>query len=191
MSNVSLTTELSAVNTILSIIGEAPVNTVEDTGVVDAVMARQILQETNRQVQAVGWSWNLDENYKLVPTFPLPGTIYVPANTLAVDPVDRKEHLIVRGTRLWDRLNHTYSFDAPVFVNITRLLDFEELPQPARHYITVRAGRIFQDRVVGSQTLSGFNANDEARAYVQLKNIEAEVAGYTLFTGSRSRRGLS
>ncbi|CUA91005.1 hypothetical protein Ga0061061_11745 [Chelatococcus sambhunathii] len=187
---ISLTTELDAINTMLSIIGEAPVNSVEDTGVVDAVIARQILHETMRQVQATGWHWNTDHGVTLAPTFPLPGDVYVPANTLQVDATDPTIDVVQRGNRLWDKGRQTFKFSSPVIVNITRLLPFEEIPQAARHYIMVRAGRIFQDRVVGSETLSGFNDRDEARAYAQLRNAEAETGDYNVLTGSYAVRRI-
>ena len=125
----TLTTELAAINTMLSIIGEAPVNTVENTGLVDAKLARQILTETNRLVQMDGWSWNRDDNYPLVPAYPQPGRIYVPENTLKVDPVDRSRKLAQRGVALYDRENHTFDFSETVYVNLTLLLDFEVLPR--------------------------------------------------------------
>ena len=176
----ALTTELAAINTMLSIIGEAPVNTVEDTGLVDAKLAKQILTETNRLVQMDGWSWNRDDNYPLVPAYPLPGRVYVPENTLKVDPVDNCMKLAQRGVALYDRTRHTFEFTETVYVNLVLLLDFELLPQAARHYIMIRAGRTFQDRVVGSSTLAGFNEKDELRALVALRNAEAEVANFSL-----------
>ena len=175
-----LTTELDAINTMLSIIGEAPVNTVEDNGVVDAVMARQILNETMREVQARGWHWNTDKGVILTPTFPTPGDIYVPANTLQVDAIEPRPDIVQRGNRLWDRRENTFKFRTPVTVDIVRLLPFDDIPQVARHYITVRSGRIFQDRVVGYQTLSGFSKEDEVRALVALRNAEAENADYNV-----------
>lgn len=181
---LGLTTELDAINTMLSVIGEAPVNSVENTGVVDAAMARQILTETLRQVQARGWHWNTDPGVTLTPTFPLPGDVYVPANTMRVDPVDVSMDYVQRGTRLWDRRNHTFKFSSPVVVDIVRLLPFDDLPQVARDYIMIRAARIFQDRVVGSETLSGFNDKDETRAYAQLRNAEAETGDYNVLSGS-------
>jgi hypothetical protein len=181
---LGLTTELDAINTMLSIIGESPVNTIEDTGVIDAVIARQTLNETLRQVQSTPWHWNTDDNVVLTPTFPLPGDVYVPANTLQVDAMDPHQDVSQRGLKLWDKKNQTFKFSEPVTVRITRLLGFDEIPQAARHYIMVRAGRIFQDRVVGSETLSGFNDKDETRAYAQLRNAEAENGDYNVLTDS-------
>ena len=52
------TTELEAVNTILSTIGEAPLNTLTGSLPVDGTMAQNILDEINREVQSIGWHWN-------------------------------------------------------------------------------------------------------------------------------------
>jgi hypothetical protein len=187
---LQLTTELDAVNTMLSVIGESPVNSIHDTGLVDAVIAVQILHETMREVQTTGWSWNTDENYSLSPTFPYPGEIYLPANTLSVDPSDSSKDFVQRGLKLWDKAKQTFKFSEPVKVDITRLLEFDEIPQVARHYIMVKAARVFQDRVVGSTTLSGFNEKDELRAFVKLKNLEAEVADLTIYNQADTIRIL-
>lgn len=178
--SINLTSELDAINSMLAVIGEAPVNRVEDTGLIDAVIARQILNETLRHVQSRGWSWNRDTSVTLVPTFPLPGEILLPANTLSVDASDPSLRIVQRGTRLWNRDTQSFRFTEALRVDITRLLPFEELPQSARHYIMIRASRIFQDRVVGSEKLSGFNAKDETRAWTDLRSEEAKLAGYNL-----------
>ena len=163
---------------MLTVIGESPVNRVDDTGLVDAVIAKNILDETSRAVQTRGWSWNRDTGVTLVPTYPLPGDILVPTNTLSVDASDPSLRIVQRGTRLWDRDRQTFNFTSPITVDITRLLAFEEMPQAARNYIMVSSARIFQDRVVGSERLSGFNKKDEDRAYAALRAEEAKVSGY-------------
>ena len=59
------TTELEAVNVMLSNIGESPVNTLEDDNVIDATVARTILKSISREVQALGWNFNTDKpSYK-------------------------------------------------------------------------------------------------------------------------------
>ena len=52
------TTELEAVNTMLSTIGEAPVNSLTGSLPTDASMAKNILNEVNREVQSGGWKFN-------------------------------------------------------------------------------------------------------------------------------------
>ena len=58
------TTELEAVNIMLSTIGEAPVNNL-DSGLVDAETAETILKNVSRDVQSHGWNFNSEPDYTL------------------------------------------------------------------------------------------------------------------------------
>lgn len=181
------TTELEAINTMLSTIGEAPVNTVEDNGVVDAVMARQILSSVSREVQARGWHFNTEKAYVITPSYP-DGEMVLPKTLLRIDTVgvDRGVDVVQRGQRLYDRRNHTYKFSKALTVDMVILLAFDELPEAARQFITIRAARIFQERVVGSQTLSQFTLKDEMRSLVALKEMEADNADYNILSDNYS-----
>ena len=171
-----LTTELDAINQMLDVIGEAPVTTVDDTGLVDAAMARDLLRRVSREVQGRGWYWNTDKNVELLPTSPPESQILVPVDALRLDPTDPSVDAVTRGNRLWDRANLTWSWSGAVRCTIVRLLPFEDMPEAARQYIGMRAARIFQDRRIGSETRNGFNAADEVRALVTLENAEAETS---------------
>ena len=186
-SMISPTTELEAINTMLSTIGEAPISTVEDSGVIDAVMARQILRSVDREVQARGWHWNTDKGFLLLPTFP-EKHIELPPTLLRIDSVldTSNVDVVQRGKRLYDRRNHTYTFDAPIKVDMVVQLAFDELPEAARQYITIRAARIFQERVLGSLELSKFSTVDETRALVTLKEMEADTADYNILSDNYS-----
>jgi hypothetical protein len=177
------TTTLEAVNQMLFAIGEAPVNRVEDNGLVDAAVALRTLVNVSREVQKNGWHWNTEKSLSLSPD--TDGNITLPANTLKVDTVDADADVDVvwRGTRLYDRVNHTYSFTRPLIVELVVMLDFEEIPEAARNFITLRAARRFQQNSVGSQELAGFQAQDELRALVDLQNAEAETADYSMLDG--------
>jgi len=177
---LTLSTELDAINEMLSVIGEAPVNSTTNTGLIDAVMAKQILDRTSREVQSKGWHWNTNKAYTLTPDSD--GYLNLPSTTLKVDPCDPTIDAVQRGLKLWDRVNNTYVFEDDVDVDIVVGLDFDQLPQSARTYISIRAARIFQDRVVGSETLSGFNDKDEESALVTLLQDEAENADYNMLT---------
>lgn len=182
-----MTTELDAVNIMLGTIGEAPINSLDAaTGVVDAVTARSILAEVSVQVQEEGWHFNTDYEFTLTPTDD--GTIYVPGNAIEVDtsPYSRDFDVAIRGGKLYDRGNKTYTFAAPIKADLTILLEFEELPQAARHYITIRAARVFQQRVVGSDTLQAFTQQDELRALRAIRRYEARTADYNILTSNYS-----
>lgn len=177
---LTLTTKLEAVNTMLSVIGDSPVNSLT-TGLVDARLAESILDATSREVQAKGWHFNRETKFRIAPT--LDGELILPANCLKVDGVtqDRDIDLVQRGTRLYNRRNHTYKVGKTVEVDMVVLLGFEELPEAARNFITIRASRIFQNRTVGSDTLNGFEAADEQAALIELQDHEADTADCSIF----------
>lgn len=184
------TTVLEAVNQCLFAIGEPPVNSIEDNGVIYAVTALQTLSSVNRAVQMKGWHWNEERAYPITPSFP-EGYAYLPKNTLRVDGVrGQSGDLIVRGNRLYDRSTRSYEFKSTIHVDIVLLLDFEELPEAARYYITVRAARRFQEGAVGSEQLSTFSAREELLAKVALEDHEAEVADFNVFDNVSVREVL-
>ena len=180
------TTELDAINIMLSTIGEAPINSLAAvSGVADAVTAKNILNEVAIQVQEEGWHFNVETNFVLTPTYPSK-EIFVPDNCIEVDAEDVNIDVAMRGNRLYDRINHTYQFEQDIKCSIVLLLPFEELPQAARHYITIRSARVLQQRVVGSQVLGAFTEKDEMRARLALRRFEAKTADYNILTGNYS-----
>ncbi|MFN4278308.1 MAG: hypothetical protein ACK4FJ_18600 [Ferrovibrio sp.] len=178
------TTELQAVNVLLSVIGESPISSVDELTTADAATAQSILHQVSRSTQARGWHFNTEENYPLSPD--ASGEIKLPANTLRVDTDadDVGEDVAHRGIRLYDRKNHTYKFTRSLRLTLIVALPFEELPEAARNYITIRAARIFQDRVLGSDALHAFNEDDEKTAHALLVEAEGDNADYNILTGN-------
>ena len=187
--SLSMTTELDAINIMLGTIGEAPINSLEAaTGVVDAVTARSILNEVSVQVQEEGWHFNTEYEFVLTPELSTK-EIYIAPNVIEADAskYDRNDiDVAIRGNRLYDRKNKTFQFQQEIKADLTVLLEFNELPQAARHYITIRAARVFQQRVVGSDTLGSFTEADEARALRAMRRFEARTADYNILTGNYS-----
>lgn len=186
--SLTLTTELDAINIMLGTIGESPINSLDAaTGVVDAVTARSILAEVAVQVQEEGWHFNTDYEFVLTPSVGT-GEIFVAPNTIEVDvSAYTSDHdVAIRGNRLYDRKNKTFSFATSIKADLTILLEFNELPQAARHYITVRSARVFQQRVVGSDTLGSFTEQDEARALRAMRRYEAKTGDYNILTSNYS-----
>jgi hypothetical protein len=181
------TTELEAVNLMLSVIGESPISSLSDSSMVDAVLARQVLTEVSRTVQSKGWHFNTEKFYPLLPTV-YEKEIKVPSNCLKVDTVspDGEIDVVHRGSRLYDRTNHTYKFDKGVKVDMVVFLPFNEIPEAARHYIAVRAARVFQARNVGAEALWQFTAQDERDALTTFKKAEGDTADHNILSGSNS-----
>lgn len=170
MAYTTPTTLLEATNAVLATIGELPVNTLPDSGLSEASLARDIVLEVSREVQSQGLHCNTDINYEMIPD--IDGYINVPYNVLKIDGHYRDDDLVVRGNRLYNRKDHTFIFSEPVRVDVTWLLDFEELPEVVRRYITIRAARLFQKRVVGADSLHKLTEEDEQKAYSELVREE-------------------
>tara|TARA_E500000318_G_C3564138_1_gene214873 strand:- start:1359 stop:1973 length:615 start_codon:yes stop_codon:yes gene_type:complete len=177
----TVTTKLEATNVMLTAIGESPVNTITSSTTTDVSIAIQILDNVSREVQSVGWHFNTDTNYLLAKNSS--NQIVLPTNCLRVDNShkDADLDLVERGRKLWDRENHTYTITKDIRVNITWFLEFTELPETARRYITIRAARIFQDRMLASETLHAFHQVDELSALSALKEHEGDTRDHSIF----------
>tara|TARA_R100000654_G_scaffold55787_1_gene82099 strand:- start:542 stop:1153 length:612 start_codon:yes stop_codon:yes gene_type:complete len=177
----TVTSKLEAINVMLTAIGESPVNTITSSTTTDVSIAVQILDNVSREIQSVGWHFNTDVNYKLAKN--TSNEIVLPSNCLRVDNThqDADLDLVERNRKLWDRENHTYTITKDIKVNITWLLEFTEIPETARRYITVRAARIFQDRMLASETLHKFHQVDEIQALAALKEHEGDTRDHSIF----------
>lgn len=173
MALITPTSELEAVNIMLSAIGESPVSTLDNASLVDVSLAQSILKETSIDIQSQGLHCNTEINYPLVPNDD--GEIIIPTNCARIDTTEASSDIDVtqRGNRLYDREERSFtSFSETIRVEMVLLLEFADLPQHVRRYATVKAARRFQARYVGSQTLGGFTEIDEREALVQFERAE-------------------
>ena len=186
----TVSSKLESVNVMMTAIGESPVNTITSSTTTDVSIAIQILDNVSREVQSVGWHFNTDTNYPLVRN--TSNQIELPANCLRVDTsnADINLDLVERARKLWDRKNHTYTLTKDMKVNITWLLEFIEIPETARRYITIRAARIFQDRMLASETLHRFHQMDELQALSALKEDEGDTRDHSIFDNYSTYRVL-
>ena len=183
MSTTS-TTKLEAVNSMLSIIGEAPVSSLE-SGLLDAVDAERILNEVSREVQSMGWNFNTERNFPAAADS-TSGEIVLADEIVRADLAKTKyrsstEEYVQRGNKIYDKVKHSFNIGKTLNLDIVKLLDFTDIPEVARRYITVKAARIFQERVLGSNTLSSMNRADEQNALFALQEMEADNGDYNIF----------
>lgn len=169
------TTQLEAVNQMLAAIGESPVSSLAGDVGVDVVTAKATLKEVTKAVQTEGWLFNTEHEFPLLRNGD--GHIFVPKNAASVDVIRNRfdgTDPVLRGERLYDRKAHTYIFTQDVKAKIIFLLPFEEMPETARHYVTYRACRKFQNNSVGSPELHRYNSTDEMQARIIFMADQAE-----------------
>ena len=184
MTITTRTTELEAVNTILSTIGEAPLSTLTGSLPVDGTTAKNILNEISREVQSAGWHFNTQ--YKVDLTRDSNNKIPVGTDVVRVElnnKYDKSSYDVVqRGTYLFNLAKNSETFDQDFTENtLIYLLDFDKLPEQARRYITIRSARVFHDRTLGANTLHKFSSEDEARSLSVMKQAEMATGDNTIF----------
>ena len=100
----AVSTELDAVNQILSSVGQAPVTTL-DLQNPEVFMTVNTIRECSRQIQLEGWTYNTERNYPLQPDATT-SKIAIPPGVLTIDS-NRKTHsdtydLVMRNGFLYD-----------------------------------------------------------------------------------------
>ena len=182
---MTATTELEAVNIMLSAIGESPVNTLSGTLPVDVRTAQNTLTEINKSVQSEGWHFNTEIDVLL--TRDGSNHINLAKNVLMVDPSINKHpsvDAVQIGTKLYDRKENKYEFDEDLYCTIVYLRAFAvEIPEPARRYINIKAARVFVDRVVSDESLRSYTQQDELRARAVLMETDYKNADHNILRG--------
>lgn len=167
--------ELSAVNEMLTSIGQTPVQSLTVHGIGDVALAHQFLTSVTRSTQLVGWDFNTDDSYTLTPD--ASGIIRVPDGVLRIDPVVKTSGFKRRRHpdgywAIWNGDDQTWVFEAPEDFRIVWAYPFDDMPDSARHFVSLSAARRFQMKLIGSNSLDGFGAEDENSAWVILQRDE-------------------
>lgn len=157
------TSEVEAINEMLGTIGEAPISDPEGSYSVDVSIARDTLRAVSREVQTRGWWFNEDSDYTF--TLDAEGRCVLPNSVLSIRPSRGGSLLVMRRGRVWDRSTNSDTFDAaPTAGSVIWFFDFEDLPESARRYISIRAARLFQTKVLGSEAIHVFTEQHEEDA---------------------------
>ena len=184
---VAATTELESINIMLAAIGEAPINSLTGTLPVDARLAQSTLTEVSKEVQSEGLSFNTEIYVTL--TRDVSNHISLSTDVLRVDP-NIHQHptidAIQRSLKLYDRLNNKYEFDEDLICTIVYFRDFNEITEPARRYITIKAARIFVDRLVSDDGLRTYTQQDETRARAILMETDLANGDHNVLRGDPS-----
>ena len=191
--SITKTSELQAINTMLSAIGEAPINTLEPTTeTADVSMAKNVLTEVSRETQAMGWHFNRETDVTLSPS--LDNEILLPTTAAYVDVESINagtKQYIQRGEKLYNKTDHTFTITSSLKCTVIYMLPWEDLPQSARHYIMIKAARRLQDRVVGASDQHTYNQVDEFQALIALKANESREGDFSIFDNNDVYRVIS
>ncbi len=188
--------ELPAVNQILASVGQAPVTTLDQTNP-DVAIAYDTLLQVSREVQAEGWTFNREYNYKT--TTDDNKEFVIPNNMLQVDlssnttvssrvaHTNGSKNVIRRSGKLYDKYKTedqyqiTNNANDTIYIDVTWLFDWVDLPVPIQDYITARAATIVSSRIVGDGAQFQMLQGNEFRAKAVALEYETNQGDYTFF----------
>jgi len=191
-------TELSAVNSILGSIGQAPVTTLgavttdaTNTGqeIVNTFANPQIaiihnlLMEVTKDVQNEGWHFNKQDNKKVSPDGN--GHFVIPNNYLRYDVhgglYDRNLDVVRKNGKLFDNVKDTDVFTSDLYFDITYLLDFNDVPPAIQRYIIARASVRAATQLVSNPELVQLLRFEEAQTRASALEYDCEQGDHTFF----------
>jgi hypothetical protein len=173
-------TELSAVNSVLGAIGQSPVQDLNYENP-EVSFVFNLLMECSVDVQNEGWVFNTENNYPIA--LNTDNELRVPQNVLRIDVTEgqifRYTDLVRRDGRIYDKLNHTFKFQAPVNFDVVWLFPFNDLPSVFKRYITYKASGRAATQLVTNPQLTQLLAQQEAFSRAACMEYECNQGDYT------------
>lgn len=187
---VARTTFLSAVNRVLQMMGEAPVNSLTGQFPI-AKQAQEILNDVSRKLQSEGWSFNTVLQQELQRNSSGEITMGPDVSRVVVDPLEYPDvDVTMRGDKLYDRKTGKFTFDEDLKADVTTCLDWDDLPEHARGYIVARAGRQLQESLLGSADLTKINLTLEMEARSTFFEEETTRSEHNFLRGNPNRSSV-
>jgi len=184
--------KLGMVNDSLLVIGETPFpegTLVENLPLgTDGETAKRVIEQVMVEVQSRGWYFNMDYSLPLIPDSR--HFITMPPNTLRVDfgnGPDKHQYIMKNG-QIYDNKEHSFIIDKELEADVIWLVDYDELPPEAYEYISLRAARKFQQKVIGSVETDKFTARDEVDSLNNLMRLQLQTQDYNLQNSRVSTR---
>jgi hypothetical protein len=179
----AVSTELDAVNQILSSVGQAPVTTL-DLQNPEVAIVLTTLREVNKQVQSEGWVFNTERNYVLTPNATTK-EITFPTNALSID-TNVEEHgsdydPVRRNGKLYDRYNHTYEWNIDINADIIWYIAFDDVPPIVQNYIVARAARLSATKMIGDKEINSLLTEQEIQTRSAALEYECNQGDYSIF----------
>jgi hypothetical protein len=152
--NKAVSTELDAVNQILSAVGQAPVTTL-DLQNPEVYTTLQTLRDVSREVQSEGWYFNTENAVEFTPNSS--NEIPVADDVLQIDAT---------------RSKHGDNF---------AIYQFNNLPYAFQAHIIAKAARKVGTKLVGNSNLIQVLAIDEEQTKAAMMEYETRQGDYSMF----------
>lgn len=192
-TTIETDTELSAVNSILGAIGQAPITQLKDpsTGVItnanpEIQFIYNLLRDSNVDVQSEGWHFNRERHVKF--SKDVNNKIAISDDIVRIDLPDnwtrKTRNFVRRGGFLYDKIKHTDVFTdmgSTIELDVIRLYNFEDLPTVFKRHITYRASRMAATQLVANPQLVRLLGSQEALSRASLLEYECNQGNHSMF----------
>ena len=170
--------KLSAVNIVLSNIGQAPVTVIDNDNPM-VVMAANVIDEVSNSLQAEGWTFNTEHAYPFTPDST--GCIIIPENVLQIDAGYLSTNdLVQRQGKLYNKRTHSFQFTEQMKLDVIWLVEFDDMPDAFKNYVSMRAANLYAGRAVGSQEAVKFGEREEFAARAAMLEYETQQGDYSM-----------
>ena len=190
-TTIETDTELSAVNSILGAIGQAPITQLKDptTGSItnanpEIQFIYNLLRDANVDVQSEGWHFNRERHVPFQTDSN--NQIIISDDIVKIDLPDnwnrRTYNFVRRGGYLYDKIKHTDEFTefTKIDLDVVRLYNYEDLPPVFKRHITYRASRTAATQLVANPNLVKLLAQQEALSRAALMEYECNQGNHSM-----------
>ena len=179
MGATTFTTKLDAVNIMLALIGERPLNNLVNLNRAKAIAAVNDLDRITKRTLTEGWWFN---RFEEVDIFPVGGKYPIPDHWSGVDLSSSTSlNLVVRDGFLFDmKTQADTGFTDTIKIDYIELLEFERIPHVAREAIATAAAVLFVGSQLGSALVLSETRENSLQAWEtfegeELKHLDANL----------------
>jgi hypothetical protein len=178
-------TELSAVNAILGAIGQSPITSISGASAnPEVAFIYNLLRDCNVDIQSEGWHFNSEKHVKYTPDS-TSKKIAIGNNILKADLhdgwSDRTYDVVNQAGFLYDKYDHTLEWDDPIYLDIIKLITYEDIPEVFKRYVVYKASTRAATQLVGNPQLVQLLQTQEALARATCLEYECNQGNHSMF----------
>ena len=179
-STIAIDTELSAVNSILSALGQSSITTLNFNNP-EIQFIYNLLEETIKDVLNEGWHFNTEEHIEVSPDSN--GYLNIPSSYLRYDinnAEDKTMDVVRRDGKLYDKVNHTDVFTDNVYLDVVYLYTFVDIPSVFQRYIIAKASSRAATQLITNPNLVQLLQTQEALTRASVIEYECNQGDHSM-----------
>ena len=171
---MSRTTQLDAINEVLSLVGMSTVVSLDDPTRQDTIAAEQTLQEVLKHIGTQNSYYNTVVDVEFFTDSE--GFIYVTDDVYDVEYLNSTQQVVLKGDRIYNLTKKTFVWDAAsVDFQVTYFLTFTDLPEVVKRYvISATASRLYL-KLFGASTQLNYLIGEEKLTYDIMQRWEFDA----------------